>query len=293
VSAYGVEVLDDPAAAWARVSEFMATDPVGHSVIASALLQQVAAGPSDGVWAVVTDASDAVVGVAMHTPPFGVWLSDLPAGTAATVARALHAYSRRPSTVGGPRRPVEEFAQEWAVLTGVGTTLLREEGVFRCDKVVPPPPVPGRLRRAGQEDAALVGAWGRAFAIDAGLPVERAETVAERMLQRPGLHLWEDDGPACMIAHTAPAAGVVRVGPVYTPPERRRRGYAAATTAAVTSLLRDAGFQVMLFTDLANPTSNGVYERIGYVRVGEAVELRFVPPDAGGSGLGDDAGHDG
>jgi GNAT superfamily N-acetyltransferase len=293
VPAYDVEVLGDPAAAWARVSDFLGTDPVGHSVLASVLMQNVAAGPSDGVWAVVTDTSDAVVGVAMHTPPFGAWLSDLPAGTAAKVARALHAYSRQPVSVGGPRRPVEEFAAEWAALTGCGVTLSREEGIFRCDVLVPPPRVPGALRRAGPADAELLGAWGRAFAVDAGLPVERTEVTAERLLLRPGLYLWDDDGPACLVVHTAPAAGVVRIGPVYTPPERRRRGYAAAATAAVTTLLKDDGFQAMLFTDLANPTSNGVYERIGYVRVGEATELRFVPPGAAGSGLGDDTGHDG
>jgi GNAT superfamily N-acetyltransferase len=251
---------------------------VGHSVIASALLQQVAAGPSDGVWAVVTDASDAVVGVAMHTP-LRVWMTDLPAGTAVAAARALHAAGRAPVTVGGPRRPVAEFATQWTELTGGHATLWREGGVFRCDEVIPAPPVPGRLLGAGPADAELVRAWGRAFAVDAGHPLELAESSGERLLRRPGLYLWHDDGPACLVAHTAPAAGVASVGPVYTPPERRRRGYAAAATAAVTTLLHDSGWQAMLFTDLANPTSNGVYERIGYVRVGDAMELRLVPPD--------------
>jgi predicted GNAT family acetyltransferase len=70
-------------------------------------------------------------------------------------------------------------------------------------------------------------------------------------------------------------AGVGRVGPVYTPPERRGRGYAAAVTSLATQRLLDAGARPMLFTDLANPTSNGVYARLGYERVGDLARWTF------------------
>jgi predicted GNAT family acetyltransferase len=76
-----------------------------------------------------------------------------------------------------------------------------------------------------------------------------------------------------------PAAGVVRVGPVYTPPEHRGRGYGAAVTAAVSQAALDAGAAgVVLFTDLANPTSNALYERLGYRPVEDRVVLSFLPP---------------
>ena len=69
-----------------------------------------------------------------------------------------------------------------------------------------------------------------------------------------------------------------RVGPVYTPPEQRRRGYAGAVTAAVTAAFYAAGAErVVLYTDAANPTSNAVYERIGYVHTADGLHLRFQP----------------
>jgi predicted GNAT family acetyltransferase len=73
-----------------------------------------------------------------------------------------------------------------------------------------------------------------------------------------------------------PAFGVARIGPVYTPPEHRRRGYAGAAVAQVSQLLRDAGARVCLYTDQANPTSNGIYQAIGYRPVVDQVNLRIV-----------------
>jgi predicted GNAT family acetyltransferase len=61
---------------------------------------------------------------------------------------------------------------------------------------------------------------------------------------------------------------VTRIGPVWTPPERRRRGYAAAATAELAGRLRARG-EVVLFADRANPTSTGVYRRIGFRPVAE------------------------
>jgi predicted GNAT family acetyltransferase len=79
-----------------------------------------------------------------------------------------------------------------------------------------------------------------------------------------------------MAGVTRAAAGAVRVGPVYTPPGQRRRGYAGALTVAVSQAARDAGAQqVVLFTDLANPTSNALYQRLGCTPVGDRVILGF------------------
>ena len=80
------------------------------------------------------------------------------------------------------------------------------------------------------------------------------------------------------------AAGQVRVGPVYTPPGLRGQGYAGAVTAAVSQAARDAGAgQVLLFTDLANPTSNALYQRLGYQPVEDRAVWSFTRPPAGGT----------
>jgi predicted GNAT family acetyltransferase len=91
--------------------------------------------------------------------------------------------------------------------------------------------------------------------------------------------LWEVDGTVVSSAGVkAPNSGASRIGPVYTPPEDRRRGYAAAATAEASRWARRAGAQeILLYTDLANPTSNGVYQRIGFRPVTDYVELAFDP----------------
>lgn len=81
------------------------------------------------------------------------------------------------------------------------------------------------------------------------------------------LWVWEgaDGAPVSLAARNRTAAGVARVGPVYTPPEHRRRGYGTAVTAACTRDALDRGTDnVVLFTDLANPTSNAIYQQISF-----------------------------
>jgi predicted GNAT family acetyltransferase len=94
-----------------------------------------------------------------------------------------------------------------------------------------------------------------------------------------GVLLWEVAGePVAMAGRTRVAAGMARIGPVYTPPSHRRRGYGAVVTAATSRSALDAGAEhVLLFTDLANPTSNGVYQRIGYRAVSDCLALSFAP----------------
>ena len=89
------------------------------------------------------------------------------------------------------------------------------------------------------------------------------------------LWLWQDGEPLSMAVSREPVADVVRVTEVYTPPNKRKRGYAAACVHALSARLRNAGYRCILYTDLANPTSNSVYRRIGYRAVAEALRYRF------------------
>lgn len=71
------------------------------------------------------------------------------------------------------------------------------------------------------------------------------------------------------------------MGPVYTPPEFRGRGFGGAVTAVVTQAALDSGAEgVVLFTDLANPTSNTLYQRLGYHPVSDFAVLTFTTPRA-------------
>ncbi|AEN12935.1 MULTISPECIES: GNAT family N-acetyltransferase [unclassified Streptomyces] len=151
--------------------------------------------------------------------------------------------------------------------------------LYRLDVLVPPPPVPGLPRVATAADRALLVAWVRAFGAETGQPGAGAERLVDDRLGHGGLTLWEAGGlPVSMAGVSRPVAGTVRVSAVYTPREHRGAGYAAAVTAEVSRAAREAGAEeVLLFADLANPTSNGVYRRIGFEAVCDRLIVTLAP----------------
>jgi predicted GNAT family acetyltransferase len=111
--------------------------------------------------------------------------------------------------------------------------------------------------------------------------VDSALTATTRVL-----YVWEDGGqPRSLAGYTGFTPNGVRIGPVYTPPEQRRHGYASAVTAAVSQLLLDSGRRFcFLFTDLANPTSNAIYQAIGYRPVVDMDMYAFGAGDGAATG---------
>jgi hypothetical protein len=146
--------------------------------------------------------------------------------------------------------------------------------------VRPPRPVAGRSRIAAFEDRDLLLAWVEAFKQEALGAADPADVVADvdRWIARRGkaVHLWEDGEIVSLCGVGGPTPNGIRIGPVYTPPGLRGRGYASALVAAVSQAELDAGRTfVFLFTDLANPTSNHIYQEIGYEPVRDFDDWRF------------------
>src|SRR5207342_2419577 len=148
--------------------------------------------------------------------------------------------------------------------------------LFELADLVEPRPAAGGLRPARPAEQPLVASWYDAFMADAdeqagrepGDSPHESPTADEmsRRIESGRVFGWVDDKeqPVNVTAATAPAYGVSRIGPVYTPREQRGRGYASAAVYAVSALLREGGERPCLFTDQANPTSNKIYEAIGY-----------------------------
>jgi uncharacterized protein len=156
----------------------------------------------------------------------------------------------------------------------------RAEGVFALERVRPVPAPAGRMREADATDRPLLIAWFTAFAEEAlgedATVEDPARFIDHRLTAADaGAVLWEDEGIVSLAAFGNPTPNGIRIGPVYTPPEYRRRGYASALVAELSERLLAKRRFCFLFTDLANPTANRIYEQIGYRRICEAAEIVF------------------
>jgi predicted GNAT family acetyltransferase len=267
----------DPGGVLARAGDWLETEPVLHNVVCTVVKQAIAHPPAfrNARWFIVEEAGDPV-GVAMLTPPFPLGLTPMPDGPLTELAEALVAALPALPGVAGPGDVAARFAERWRERTDAEVQPGMEQLMYRLDAVVPPPVGEGRLRRAAATDHELLSEWFSAFCVEAGAVAGDIAGAVERRTAQGGLYLWEKSGPLTMAGAAPAVAGVVRVGPVYTPPALRRRGYASSAVAAVSQQALDAGATAcMLFTDAANPTSNGIYQRIGYRLVTTAAEYRF------------------
>ncbi len=206
-----------------------------------------------------------VVGCSFRTPPHKLVLTPMPEAGARLVAEAAAIrWASIPATL-GPAGVARAAADAWVALRGGRSVEGMKQRIHRLDRVTPPDGVPGRMRPAQAAELPLVAAWGDGFAADAGAEFRTAPATHEAWVRAGRLFLWEDGAPVAMSVVSGATGHGARVGYVYTPPSHRRRGYATALVAALSARLLDQGFSFcVLFTDLANPTSNAIYARVGY-----------------------------
>ena len=206
-----------------------------------------------------------VAGAALRTPPHNLVLG--PAGGEVAPALAAAIDGELPGVV-GTTPDVELFAAAWASRHGVRAELRMEQGIYALDEPIPARPTSGRARAATAADESLLLDWMDAFSREAlgdGDPDERElRRMIDARLRAPesGFVLWDDGGPVSVAGYGSPTPNGVRIGPVYTPPESRGRGYGGAVTAAASEARLRAGRRLcFLYTDLANPTSTGSTSR--------------------------------
>jgi predicted GNAT family acetyltransferase len=266
-----VRAHDDAAAFLLAADPFFRSDPFSANVIA-VVAARVAAGDQIGgperIMATVEDTDGMVLGVAMQTPPHPLFVSRMPQVAAAALADALAEAGRDLPGVNGAQDSTTAFSDAWCERTNQTATIVTAMRMHRLQNLNRPRQVFGEAIAAASGDTDLVADWFAAFHDEATphAPSDNWSAVANRRIDAGQIHLWRDGGtPVAMAAVSAPAAGVARVGPVYTPVPARRKGYGAAVTAAATAAAIAAGSEhVVLYTDLANPTSNSIYQAIGY-----------------------------
>lgn len=229
-----------------------------------------------GLWLVEEDGD--VVGAALRTRPRNLVLARCTDAAAERLARAIE--ERLPGVVGAVPE-VDRFVAARPEAAHVR----QRQGIYALDRLVPPTrPAVGTPRRATSADRALLVEWWRDFAVEAlgeTDPDERtlAATVDHRLVERTGgIALWEHEGrPVSAVGFGSPTPTGIRIGPVFTPPAERGHGFASALTAHVSATCLAAGRRFcFLYTDLANPTSNGIYVALGYGLVCESAEYAFA-----------------
>jgi GNAT superfamily N-acetyltransferase len=234
-----------------------------------------------------------VVGAAMRTPPRNLVIScidavdGVPEAVDAAVAALvddLGAFDPRLPGVLAPVDIATAFADAWCGPRGLSHRRVVAERIYRAERISTPPNVPGSMRIASATDRDLLIDWVARFIVDAfGEPDdEQARTAVDRGLDhgQRTFYLWESGGqPVSLAGVGGPTPNGIRVGPVYTPPDQRRRGFASAVTAAASQAALDAERRfVFLFTDLANPTSNRIYQAIGFEPVIDIDQIAFEGP---------------
>lgn len=266
----------------ARAGAFLEAREAEHNLIfgiCSQLEEDPAAYEAEPHLAAVLH-GDKVVGAAIRTPPWRLVLSILDHPGASHRLVDDLAGETLPGVV-GPSESVAPFADAWGRQAGITPRLVRHERTFRLRRVIPPRPASGEMVRAGPADRALLRDWVEAFHEEAltGAPPQDFDRMAERWIRGLGraAWLWVDGGrPVSLAGVGGLTPHGIRVGPVYTPPELRDRGYASNLVAGVSQQQLDAGRSfVFLFTDLANPTANRIYQGIGYEPVNDVDEWDF------------------
>ncbi|MEU5002180.1 GNAT family N-acetyltransferase [Streptomyces sp. NPDC021622] len=263
-----------------RVRDFLYSAPALHTALLSVTETLRARGlhaygdgaPLFGVRAggEGADGGGTVTGAFVWTPPHVLALGPLAEASAADeLAAVLAGAGRQLPGVGGEETTAAAFADAWQRRTGAVATVAYRQRLYRLGTLTPPEPSPqGVARVATAADRELLARWHTEFEESVGGHAGmEAGAWADTRIAYGGATLWEtpDGTPVAMAGNTRQIAGQVRVAPVYTPADLRGRGYAGAATVAVSRAALEAGAdEVLLFTDLENPTSNGLYQRIGY-----------------------------
>jgi uncharacterized protein len=261
----------DPRAFLAQARTYLERNEAATALILGFNLIMVERGFKEQPYLAVAESPAGIELVAMMTPPHRLVLwseQQSPDQALAELAGDLHEHGWAVSGALGPPNLAEPFLERWRALTGQQWRLGLRERIYELTAVTPPArPVPGYMRVAGPDDRELATRWAWEFHNEAlgEADMAQAEEIVQRKIADQSLFIWEDGQPVAMAGYGRDTPRSSTISLVYTPPEFRRRGYAMALVAALSQQRLDAGKQFCtLFTDLDNPTSNSIYQQIGY-----------------------------
>jgi predicted GNAT family acetyltransferase len=266
---------EDPAFVLTRADEFLSSEPVLHNLILSILHSRVAQSDAGRYW--IAFDGEKTVGVVVQSPlEYPATLTPMEPRAVVAIVNTIAEAGVALSGVNGNAATAASFAGQWSERCKSAATPFQGMRLYEFLEVGEVPDTEGQLRQAGPRDRSLMILWTRAFQNEIGESAADTELRVDRGLAARQLWLWDQNGETTSMAvGREPVQGVVRLSGVYTPPEKRKHGYAAACVHALSKHLRGSGYRCVLYTDLGNPTSNSIYRRIGYRAVAEALRYRF------------------
>ncbi len=229
----------------------------------------------------ISESGSLVVAGMQTEPGFPFIISKASAESASLLARSLKNTVSGFPGVNGPSPSADSFASEWSAATGCTSKLISNLRLFELEAVRECIPASGFARLARADDESVIVRWLNEFRIEAVPhdPKQSDEELARQARESTGkgeFFIWEDQGQCvCLLGSTRRTARERWIAPVYTPLHLRGRGYASSLVAAVSQKIVDAGKKGMLFTDLANPTSNSIYQKVGYSPVADFKYFQF------------------
>ena len=279
---YTVSTHGCPADFLARAEAWLLVREDVHNLILSLAYARATEGVdhSSDFYATVESEGE-ILGCAMRTHPHKVLLTDMPTDVGTPLAAALSERYQEIPAVLGPPDAAESLAIAWVTLHGGGWRPGLDQRLYRLTSVTMPTGVSGALRLATVDDIDLGAAWGEGFARDVGHQFSTSRESVTDWIEKEALYIWEDESePVSMALARAGTPKGARVGFVYTPPAKRRNGYASACVAEVSQRMLDTGLDFcVLYTDLSNPTSNAIYQQMGYEPIADVRDFDLVAED--------------
>ncbi|HZJ26894.1 MAG TPA: GNAT family N-acetyltransferase [Acidimicrobiia bacterium] len=268
-----VHATDDPAQVLAHAGHFLLSRPVEHNIILTLLHQRVEASEPGHYWWITDE--DSVVGVGFQSPvTFSAAVTPMARehvdALVAAIDVALPGIIAEAATAAA-------FAGSWAQRHRSVARPVEGQRLYRLAGFRAVVGAAGRLRRVEAAERRMLEAWIEGFTAETAGAAEPASVTARRYLVDESAWIWDDDGPACLTRVSPVVGGVARLGPVFTPPERRGCGYATACVGRLSQTIEQDGNTAILYTQLENPTSNAIYRRIGYRPVLEVLSYGFSP----------------
>lgn len=271
----------DPAAYAARVEPWLLEREAEHNVLLG-LLPKLTSGRhefQEPIYLASVEVDGRVAGCVFRTPPYKLGVTRFPPGAEAAIVADVGAVFDSLPAVLGREEDAVRIAEAWARRTGASWAIGMRQRIHQLDALIEPArPAPGRLRAPDASERGLIIGWLAAFERESRVTGPAPMVLADILMSGGDAWLWDDDGSVAITATPGFTPNGARVGYVYTPPDRRGRGYATTAVAALSrQLLAGRRRYCMLYTNVANPISNGIYARLGYRPVVDVVDVDFTP----------------